>query len=65
MLPMLIDALARRYGRLPHEILDLDPYALGVAIVSYQAGKHAEASALREATRGNGMVFPAVILASP
>ncbi len=53
-----MDSLARRYGRMPHEILALDPFELGVAIVAYQHAKQHEAHLIRRA----GMVFPAVIL---
>lgn len=55
---MLIHRIARTYGRLPHEILDLDGYALGVAVVCMLA---ADGQAVKDIERA-GMVFPAVIL---
>lgn len=51
---LIVDRIARRYGRLPHEVLDLTPYQLGIALVCVQAAT--EATATR--ARAGGMVFP-------
>ena len=54
-------ALARRYARLPHEILELDPYQLGIAIETYLA----EMNHQRQAAKQKGaMIFPVVIVGS-
>ncbi len=56
---LTIDAIARCYGRLPHEILELDPYELGIALLCYQTGVAQRASL---ASRQGGPVFPVVVM---
>ncbi len=38
MAPALLDQLAHRYGKWPHEVLDLTPGELTVAIACYRGG---------------------------
>lgn len=61
----VLDALGRRYGRLPHEVLDLDPWQLGLALQCHQQADADSAHMLNRInnTKG-GMVFPVVVLKS-
>jgi hypothetical protein len=47
--------MAKRYGRLPHEILELDPYQLSVAFLALSEGVKFAAS---EAGRSKNPIFP-------
>ena len=58
---LVIDGIARCYGRLPHEILDLTPYQLGIAWLCYQTTKSHMAS---QAERQKGPVFPVIVMGS-
>ena len=54
-------ALARRYGKWPHEVLDLPAEQLGIAIETYTA----EMNHQRQAAKTKGaMIFPVVIMGS-
>lgn len=59
---LIVDALARRYGKAPHEILEWEPWQLTVAVACWRTGEAASAEAVRRASQGNGMVFPVVVL---
>lgn len=58
---LMIDAIARCYGKLPHEIMDLDPYQMGIALLCYQTGTANRASV---AARSDGAIFPVVVMGS-
>ena len=59
---LLVDAVARRYGVLPHQVLDLDAWQLGLAVLCLDQ-HHATRTQMCERIVGNkGMVFPAVLI---
>lgn len=55
---LLLDRVARRYGRLPSEVAGLDPVSLGLDIACLIAGESAGAQAVEMIGRSGGMVFP-------
>lgn len=57
---MILDCLSRRYGRLPHEIMELTPYELTLA---WQCYLQANADTARRVKQSDGMVFPVLNLA--
>ena len=61
---VLVDRLAKRYGVPPWQVLQWDPWQLGVSLAAMSEGLAAE-MALAQATAGaeGGMLFPVVILA--
>ena len=56
---LLLDTLARRYGRLPHEILALSPFEITLA---WQAYQQARSTLANQIDRSGGMIFPVVDL---
>ena len=48
---LLVDAAAKRYGKLPHEILELPPRAYRLAIGIALRGYEEEAAAIETAKR--------------
>ena len=61
---LILDTLARRYGRFPHEVLDLDLYEMGLALMCYQEADAASAQLMQRLNRDGMPVFPAVVLKS-
>ena len=60
---LLIDQIGRRYGRLPSEVLDLDPWELGLAIHCVQQADSTSAQMVyRIRSSKGGMVFPVVVV---
>ncbi len=60
---LLIDQIGRRYGRLPSEVLDLDPWELGLAIQCVQQADATSAQMVdRIRSSKGGMVFPVVVV---
>ena len=59
---LLVDALARRYGPWPHEVLDLDAYQIGLACLCLEQHDATRAQACKRIVDHKGMVFPALIL---
>jgi len=55
----MVDAVAKRYGCLPHEVLDLSAWQLSLAVECWRAANATEAHRLG---RMDGMVFPVVIV---
>ena len=55
-----VDALARRYGHWPHEVLDLDAYQMGLACLCLEQHDATRAQAVKRIIDGKGMVFPTV-----
>ena len=53
---LILDCLAKRYGRMPHEILELSPYELTLA---WQCYLQANAT-LAQRVKAADMVFPIV-----
>jgi hypothetical protein len=58
---MIVDAVARRYGVLPHVLLELEPWQLSMAVAAWRTGEAASAEACKHIAR-DGMVFPVVIV---
>jgi len=56
----MLDAVARRYGCFPHEVLDLDPFELGLALECYRQADATSAQAIERISKRGGMVFPVV-----
>ena len=57
---LLVDALARRAGKWPHEVLELDAWQLGLAILCLEQHDATRAQAVKRIIDGKGMVFPTV-----
>lgn len=57
----LVDGLARRYGRWPHEVLDLSPEDLTLAVM---CGELAARDLNKRIRQAKGMVFPTLALDS-
>ena len=55
---LLLDRLARRYSRTPHEMAALGAVDLGLDIAAMLAGESAQAQGIEMIARGGGMVFP-------
>lgn len=67
---LTIDAIARRYGKLPHEVLDLDPWQLGLAFQCVQQAAASAAQTVQRMAQANqgGLVpvpVPVVVIPSP
>jgi hypothetical protein len=67
---LTIDAIARRYGILPHQVLDLSPWDLGLALQCLQqAAASAAQTVQRMQQASNGSMIPTpipvVIIPSP
>lgn len=64
-----IDAIARRYGILPHQVLDLDPWEMGLARVCVQQAANTAAQTVERMSRqGGGLIptpVPVVVIPSP
>jgi hypothetical protein len=59
---LMLDAIARRYGCFPHEVLDLDPFELGLAIESYKQADATASAQIKRISNKGGWVFPVVAL---
>ena len=53
-----MDATAKRYGKFPHEVLELSPgrylLAVGIALRGYEAEAEASKEAIRKAEQAHG-----------
>lgn len=58
----MIGELGRTYGRLPHEILELDPYELGLAMLVYAERDKASTILIDQMAAKGLPVFPTVLL---
>ena len=56
----MLDSLAHRYGRLPHELLALTPAQLGLALAAHAAGVQAAAERMSGIVDAGGIVVPVV-----
>jgi len=54
----MLDAIARRYGLLPHQVLELSPWELTLAAECLRQADATQAQAVERA----GMVIPVVVL---
>lgn len=53
-----VDAIARRYGVPPAEVLRWDPYDMTIAMICLQVAENNRAERLAQHNRAGGMVFP-------
>lgn len=61
-MPILIDMVARRYHKLPTEILDLDLFELAFNIAIMRRGLENDAKQIEEISRKDGFICPAWLL---
>ena len=54
--------LARTFGKWPHEVLELDPYELGLAVQAWAERERVQGRALEAMAQKGLPVFPAVIV---
>lgn len=59
---VLVDRIAKRYGRLPHEVMELSPYQFTVAALCVQQAADSAEQAIGRINRSGGMVFPVLDL---
>ena len=59
---ILIDTLARRYGVPPHEVLEWDPYELGLAVCCLKASDEMVGIMTKRLNREGMPVFPVMVL---
>ena len=52
---LILDTIARRYGILPHDVLELSPYQLTLA---WQCYLQANATIAQRLKSSDGMIFP-------
>jgi hypothetical protein len=58
----VIDQVAKRYGRLPHEILDLDVWELSIAVACLMQSDATAGQLMRRLNADNMPIFPVVVL---
>jgi len=61
-MPILIDQMARRYHKLPSEILDLELLDFALNFEVMKRGLENDAEQVREMTKDGGFVCPAWLL---
>ena len=59
---LILDQIGRRYGMLPHQVLDLDPWQLSLALECAQQADSTSGQMVDRITNNGGMVFPVVVL---
>ena len=57
-----IHLAAKTYGRMPHEILELDPWQIGFAMLCYQQAEATTGELVERLNRDGMPVFPVVVL---
>ncbi len=58
----MVGELARMFGKWPHEVLELDPYELGLCVQVWAERDRLQNQALDTIAKQNLPVFPAVIV---
>ena len=58
----VIGTLAKRYRKWPHEVLELDPYEIGLAMLVYTETEQQSAKQLDAMARSGTPIFPVVVL---
>ena len=56
--------LATKLGKWPHEVLELDPWQIGLAMMCYQQADATSAQLLERMANAGTPVFPAVVIKS-
>lgn len=59
---LILGELGKMFGRLPHELLELSPYELGLALEVYRQRDATAAQMMERMTNNGGMVVPVVVL---
>ena len=59
---MVVGELARTFGKWPHEVLELDPSELGLAVQVWSERERTQNRALEAIAQKGLPVFPAVIV---
>lgn len=54
----MVDRIAARYGRFPHEVLALDAADLNIAVLCCLTGDAARMARIKQINANKGMVFP-------
>lgn len=54
--------MAKRYGKLPHEVLALEPFELAIATICMGHGQALSRQMIQRITSDKGMVFPVVVV---
>ena len=58
-----VDRIAKRYGVMPHDVLDLDPWEISLAIECANQADATSAQLIeRIRNQSGGMVFPVVVV---
>ena len=58
----MLGEVGRMFGKWPHEVLELDPYHLGLCVQTWQARERMQERAIESLATKGLPVFPAVIL---
>lgn len=59
---LMIGELSKMFGKYPHEILELDPYELGLAMLVYTERDKASTRIMENLSSKGLPVFPTVVL---
>ncbi|QDP48294.1 MAG: hypothetical protein Unbinned4944contig1000_18 [Prokaryotic dsDNA virus sp.] len=59
---LVVDQIAKRYGRLPHEILELDVWELSLAMACLIQSDATSAQLMRRLNADSMPVFPVVVV---
>ena len=58
----MIGELCKLFSCLPHQLLELEPYELGLSVLVYQAREEVSSSLLDKMAQSGTPVFPAVVI---
>lgn len=59
---LMIGELGKMFGKFPHEILELDPYELGLCMLVYTERDRASTRLIEQMATAGTPVFPTVVL---
>ena len=59
---ILLDAISRRYGIRPDEVMDLNPYQLGLAVLCLKAHDEQAGSIVKRLNKSGMPCFPVYIV---
>jgi hypothetical protein len=65
---LTVDAIARRYGVLPHQVLEMSPWDLGLAFQCVQQAARSSAQAVQRMQAAGGILpvpIPVIVIPSP
>ena len=61
---IVLDKIARRYGVPPHQVLQWDPYELGLAVCCVKASEEVSKTITQRLNNESMPVFPVAIISS-